>query len=136
MPSVTSTVAADFGIGYAPSGRDELLRALAAEGASRSVCEALGIPPEWAQRCEDSAHLGHDGNVSTLHERLDKMRAFNGFPGFENKMTQLGSYGGGNHFGECEIVHVENTGRAREAAAVFGLRDRHVAFLSHCGSRG
>jgi tRNA-splicing ligase RtcB (3'-phosphate/5'-hydroxy nucleic acid ligase) len=76
------------------------------EGASRSVCEALGIPPEWAQRCEDSAHLGHDGNVSTLHERLDKMRAFNGFAGFENKMMQLGSYGGGNHFGECEVVQL------------------------------
>ena len=22
---------------------------------------ALGIPPEWAQRCEDAAHVGHDG---------------------------------------------------------------------------
>ena len=25
----------------------------------KSICEALGIPPEWAQRCEDSAHVGH-----------------------------------------------------------------------------
>lgn len=106
------------------------------EGASRSVCEALGIPPEWAQRCEDSAHLGHDGNVSTLHERLDKMRAFNAFPGFENKMTQLGSYGGGNHFGECEIVQLADDPATRRTAEVFGLRDNHVAFLSHCGSRG
>ena len=55
---------------------------------------------------------------------------------FSDKMKQLGSYGGGNHFGECEIVHVEDNDRARNAAEVFGLRDGHVAFLSHCGSRG
>ncbi len=107
-----------------------------AEGASQSVCEALGIPPEWALRCEDSAHVGHDGNVSTLHDRLDKMRAFNGFPGFENKMTQLGSYGGGNHFGECEIVKLSDDPAMRATAEVFGLQDDRVAFLSHCGSRG
>lgn len=40
---LAGTVAADFGIGYAPSGRDELLRALAAEGASRSVLLAAGL---------------------------------------------------------------------------------------------
>ena len=106
------------------------------EGASRSVCEALGIPPEWAQRCEDSAHYGHDGNVSTLQERLDQMRSFNGFSGFENKMMQLGSYGGGNHFGECEVVQLADDPEMRATAEVFGLRDNHVAFLSHCGSRG
>lgn len=106
------------------------------EGASQSVCEALGIPPEWAQRCEDSTHIGHDGTVSTLQTRLDKMRAFNGFPTFDNKMTQLGSYGGGNHFGECEIVKLSDDPAMRETAKVFGLQDDRVAFLSHCGSRG
>jgi tRNA-splicing ligase RtcB len=106
------------------------------EGASRGVCEALGIPPEWALRCEDHAHYGHDGNVSTLLERLDRMRAFNGFPGFENKMTQLGSYGGGNHFGECEVVELADDPALRATADAFGLQDDHVAFLSHCGSRG
>lgn len=49
-------------------------------------------------------------------------------------MTQLGSYGGGNHFGECEVVHL--AAGEGETAEVFGLRDGHVAFLSHCGSRG
>jgi len=106
------------------------------QGASRVVCEALGIPPEWAHRCEDSEHYGHDGNVSTLQERLDRMRAFNGFPAFENKMRQLGSYGGGNHFGECEVVELIDDPAMRATAEVFGLRDQHVAFLSHCGSRG
>lgn len=107
-----------------------------AEGASKAVCEALGIPPEWALRCEDSAHVGHDGNVSTLHERLEWLRAYNGMPNFENKMTQLGSYGGGNHFGECEVVQLVDDPAMRATADVFGLRDNHVAFLSHCGSRG
>ena len=106
------------------------------EGASQEVCEALGIPPEWAMRCEDSAHFGHDGNTSTLVERLDKMRAFNGFAGFENKMMQLGSYGGGNHFGECEVVELANDPTMRATAETFGLQDGKVAFLSHCGSRG
>lgn len=114
----------------------ELGAQICTEGASRSVCEALGIPPEWAHRCEDSAHSGHDGTVSALQARLDKMRAFNGFPSFDNKMLQLGSYGGGNHFGECEIVQLSDDPAMRATAEVFGLQDNRVAFLSHCGSRG
>ena len=114
----------------------ELGAQVCTEGASRPVCEALGIPPEWADRCEDHAHHGHDGNVSTLQERLDRMRAFNGFPGFESKMRQLGSYGGGNHFGECEVVELADDAARRATAEAFGLQDGRVAFLSHCGSRG
>lgn len=107
------------------------------EGASVGVCEELGIPPEWADRCEDSSHTGHDGSSDALRARLELLkedeRFFKKFP---TKMTQLGSYGGGNHFGECEVVRVGESDRAREAAEVFGLKDGHVAFLSHCGSRG
>lgn len=115
----------------------ELGEKVVTQGASREVCEALGIPPEWAERCEDSAHVGHDGNVSTLVERLDRMRRFNGYPVFDKKIEQLGSYGGGNHFGECERVELTGANEAaRRAAEAFGLRDGHVAFLSHCGSRG
>jgi tRNA-splicing ligase RtcB len=55
---------------------------------------------------------------------------------FADKVQQLGSYGGGNHFGECEITRVVDNASARRAAEVFGLRDGHVSFLSHCGSRG
>lgn len=115
----------------------ELGEKLVTQGASREVCEALGIPPEWASRCEDSAHVGHDGNVSTLVERLEKMRSFNGYPNFSKKMEQLGSYGGGNHFGECERVELNrDSATALAAAETFGLQDGNVAFLSHCGSRG
>ncbi|MCB9837894.1 MAG: RtcB family protein [Phycisphaeraceae bacterium] len=107
------------------------------EGASREVCERMGIPPQWADRCEDSAHRGHGGSIDALRERLEIQLADERFRArFPEKISQLGSFGGGNHFGECEIVDVAQSQRAREAADVFGLRDRGVAFLSHCGSRG
>lgn len=104
------------------------------EGASRGVCEELGIPVEWADRCEDSAHVGHDETVDALGSRLERLRP--DLYKFDLKMTQLGSYGGGNHFGECEIVEIGDNDRARNVAKTFGLVDRSVAFLSHCGSRG
>ena len=106
------------------------------EGASASVCEALGIPPQWAQRCEDSFHVGHDDSQAALEARLDKMLSGDRYTRFEDKMAQLGSYGGGNHFGECEAVEVQDTERAKKCAEVFGLQHGNVAFLSHCGSRG
>jgi tRNA-splicing ligase RtcB len=108
-----------------------------AEGASVEVCEMLGIPPEWAERCEDSAHTGHDGTADALSARLDwHMHNQQFHERFAGKIRQLGSYGGGNHFGECEVVRVHDNDRARKASDVFGLTDGGVAFLSHCGSRG
>lgn len=106
------------------------------EGASRTVCESLGIPPEWADRCEDARHTGHDGSHDALDRRIEVHRAAGRMNRFANAVSQLGSYGGGNHFGECEVVKIAPDERARGAAAVFGLKDGHVAFLSHCGSRG
>ncbi|MDZ4688542.1 MAG: RtcB family protein [Planctomycetaceae bacterium] len=106
------------------------------EGASADVCTALGIPPEWAAHCEDAFHVGHDDTRDALGERLQRHLDAGEFRKFGEKMQQLGSYGGGNHFGECEIVHVADNDRARTAADVFGLQDGKVAFLSHCGSRG
>jgi tRNA-splicing ligase RtcB len=109
---------------------------VATEGASPQVCGALGILHQWADRCEDSHHLGHDGTADTLLERLHELIDSGQFPRFEEKIGQLGSYGGGNHFGECEVVDLGADERARQVGEVFGLRDKHVAFLSHCGSRG
>tara|TARA_R110000744_G_scaffold95579_4_gene184616 strand:+ start:2643 stop:4166 length:1524 start_codon:yes stop_codon:yes gene_type:complete len=124
---------------------EELGRQLVAEGASIDVCEQLGIPPEWALRCEDSAHTGHDGTHDALAARLELLcndpqfntgKRLRFGERFAGKMRQLGSYGGGNHFGECEVVRVGESERAKNTAEVFGLRDGGVAFLSHCGSRG
>jgi len=106
------------------------------EGASESVCNQLGIPAHWAERCEDSQHIGHDQSSDSLGERIERHLETETFRNFAQKANQLGSYGGGNHFGECEVVHVGDNDRARRAAEVFGLQDGKVAFLSHCGSRG
>jgi tRNA-splicing ligase RtcB len=114
----------------------ELGRKVVLEGASKEVCEALGIPPHWAKRCEDAFHRGHDGSIEALDKRLSWLIKNGHFNKFEEKIRQLGSYGSGNHFGECESVSVLKTERAQQAAEVFGLKDGHVAFLSHCGSRG
>jgi tRNA-splicing ligase RtcB len=111
-------------------------RRVAVEGASAGVCEALGIPPEWAEYCEDSAHVGQDLTHDALGLRLDRLIAEGKLPNFAEKMTQLGSYGGGNHFGECEVVELGEDERARRTAEHFGLRHGELAFLSHCGSRG
>lgn len=114
----------------------QLGRRVVTEGVSPGVCHALGIPPEWANYCEDSFHLGHDGTRDALCGRLDELLTGRQFPKYGEKIAQLGSYGGGNHFGEANIVHVSDESGARQTAEVFGLRDGHVAFLSHCGSRG
>ncbi len=115
----------------------ELGRQVVTEGASAAVCTALGIPPEWAERCEDSAHRGHDGSVDALVARLDQHLA-EGLDAktFKLKVAQLGSLGGGNHFAECEVVRVHDDATAARTAAAFGLADGQVAFLTHCGSRG
>jgi len=102
------------------------------EGASASVCESMGIPPEWAERCEDSTH----GNSGDLDERLETLFATGRLKYFDRKIEQFGSYGGGNHFGECEAVSIGDSPEAKTAADVFGLVDGNAAFLSHCGSRG
>ncbi len=114
----------------------ELGRKAITRGARPEILSELGIPVEWASRCEDSTHFGHDGNVSTLEERLARMERSGYHDRLPGKISQLGSYGGGNHFGEAEIVEIANTDEARHAADVFGLKNNHVAFLSHCGSRG
>ena len=111
-------------------------RRVAVEGAGAGVCAELGIPAEWIARCEDSAHVGHDDTADSLGLRLEKLLAEKRLGDFDDKVRQLGSYGGGNHFGECEVVRVADSEHARRTADAFGLRDGHVAFLSHCGSRG
>jgi len=111
-------------------------RAAVVEGASHRVCTELGIPPGWARRCEDAAHFAHDGGVGGLADRLDRLTAGSRFPKYADKISQLGSYGSGNHFGECEVVRIVDGDHQRRIAEHFGLADGHVAFMSHCGSRG
>lgn len=105
-------------------------------GATQEVCASLGIPPHWAARCEDASHTGHDGSVSALEQRISRLLSEQAIPYLEDKLSQLGSYGGGNHFGECSLVQIYPNERARTVAEAFGLKEGAVTFLSHCGSRG
>jgi tRNA-splicing ligase RtcB len=116
---------------------ERLGRELVVNGASKNVLRKLGIPKSWAERCEDAYHRGCDGTTHSLEARFDKlMRNEKMRRRFPVQAQQLGSYGGGNHFGECEVVELNQDVGLREVGERFGLRDNRVAFLSHCGSRG
>jgi tRNA-splicing ligase RtcB len=109
---------------------------VATEGATPAVCRALGIPEHWAERCEDAGHVGRDGTRNALAARINKLIDTGNFQKFDEKIRQLGSYGSGNHFGECNIVEIAEGAREAKAAEAFGLRAGGASFLSHCGSRG
>jgi len=105
----------------------ETLFDVATHGAGKGrVLANMGIPPEWASYCEEAAH----GDPDALGERLSKI----GSDRLLAKLTQIGSFGSGNHFGECEVASV--VPGQEELAKHFGVLDGAVGFLSHCGSRG
>lgn len=107
---------------------------VAAEGGSQWVCEQLGVPVHWTAACEDASHLGHDHSRDALFRRIELHEKDKGGEFLHSKLMQLGSYGGGNHFGEANVVRVEQG--QEEIAASFGLAHDKISFLSHCGSRG
>lgn len=116
----------------APKARridQRLLEQAVTDGATPAVLCALGIPESWADRVE----CGVNGNENELYERLETLRAMEGDRTIA-KLCQAGSYGGGNHMGECESVSVIPGMEA--VATSFGLKHGCVGFLSHCGSRG
>ncbi len=107
---------------------------LVTDGATAEVCAELGVPAHWAESCEDAFHNGHDESKDSLAARFEFHEHTKGVDFLHGKIRQLGSYGGGNHFGEANTVRV-NPNEAHIAKA-FGLADGRIAFLSHCGSRG
>jgi tRNA-splicing ligase RtcB (3'-phosphate/5'-hydroxy nucleic acid ligase) len=108
----------------------------AVHGATKKLLNSFGIPPQWSDRCEDAQHFATDGRSEPLAARLEKHLREKTVKDFGSKCKQLGSYGGGNHFGECQIVRVSEDSHSQSIAKHFGMRDQCVAFLSHCGSRG
>jgi tRNA-splicing ligase RtcB (3'-phosphate/5'-hydroxy nucleic acid ligase) len=105
-------------------------------GASSNVVKGLSIPQAWLEHCETAQHTSLRNDHDTLAHRLEQLLHQSTIKDFRGKCRQLGSYGGGNHFGECEIVRVVDSDSARAMAKNFRLQDGCVAFLSHCGSRG
>lgn len=108
----------------------------AVHGGSKKVVKHFGIPQAWLDRCETAKHSVLNDAQDSLAIRMEKLIREKVITDFQGKCRQLGSYGGGNHFGECEVVRVVDSENARKTAASFGLRDGCVGFLSHCGSRG
>jgi len=108
----------------------------AVHGGSKKVVKHFGIPQAWLDRCETAKHSVLNDAQDSLAIRMEKLIREKVITDFQGKCRQLGSYGGGNHFGECEVVRVVDSEIARKTAASFGLRDGCVGFLSHCGSRG
>lgn len=107
--------------------KSELVNA-AIDGAGPTVLSDFGIPAEWAEKCEDAKH----GDCGKLFDRIEEIGSKN--PVLYDKLIQMGSVGGGNHFMECNSVKVA-PGMENEAK-VFGLMDGHIGFLNHFGSRG
>lgn len=107
---------------------------VATEGASAGVCREIGIPEHWADACEDSFHRGHDQTIDALRERFQIHEKSRGAEFLHSKIQQLGSYGGGNHFGEANVVRIQ--AGEEKVAEHFGLLNGRISFLSHCGSRG
>jgi len=104
----------------------------ACQGASIEVCQALGIPYHWTTACEDASHTGYDETEDGLRTRFELHQRAKGVEFLHSKLQQLGSYGGGNHFGEANVVNVTD----QITADSFGLEHGKIAYLSHCGSRG
>jgi len=105
-------------------------------GGCKKVVKHFGIPQSWLDRCETARHSVVNDDQDSLRIRLEKLIHEKVILDFHAKSRQLGSYGGGNHFGECEIIRVVDSDEARKTSDHFGLRDGCVGFLSHCGSRG
>ncbi len=101
---------------------------LTTEGAAKQVLNKLGIPKAWADRCEDSFHTAPDGSFDSLKARLEWLgRDRDALDRIESKYRQLGSYGGGNHFGEAEVVRIADDPAKRRIAESFW-----IARWMHC----
>jgi tRNA-splicing ligase RtcB (3'-phosphate/5'-hydroxy nucleic acid ligase) len=98
---------------------DELERALV-DGAGWAIDRGLGWP-EDLERTEERGRLpGADPGEVSQRAR-------------ERGAGQLGTLGSGNHFLEVQVVD-----RVLDAASAvaFGLEERQVVIMIHCGSRG
>ena len=149
--ALINAISARVPTGYGRSGAPkkpsfplEIIERALSEGATPDICREFNVPVEWSTRCEDPVRVGADGAVESLAARLDLLKdamktSRVPIKHYTAKLQQLGSYGGGNHFGECEIVRIvesEKKTYGGKVADAFGLKDGCVAFLSHCGSRG
>lgn len=130
--AICERIPTGMGNGQASKARtfsfDDLLDC-AVEGADDVSASILGFPAAWAANLE---RCWYGGEGEGLRSRLYKLK--NDSPKIVEKLYQIGSYGGGNHFGEAQSVTV--AAGMEGLAAQWGIRSGTVGFLSHCGSRG
>lgn len=105
---------------------EDLAKVPVCGGASNFLLPQLGIPSGWRAKLE---HLHFGSSMEELEERFAGLDVR-----IKEKIKQLGSYGGGNHFGEAQAVIAEQD--MQEIASQWGIFPGTVGFLSHCGSRG
>ena len=106
-----------------------LLQEAVIHGATTEILVRLGLDPDWGNRLEDRSR----GNPERLAARLAYLKTAAG-DRWVQKLKQLGSLGGGNHFLSQEQVSIVPGMTA--TATKLGLLDGAVGFLTHCGSRG
>jgi tRNA-splicing ligase RtcB len=132
IDAICARIPTGAGSRQAPKARTfshDLLWQIPIHGASSAaILDDMGIPISWASYVEDFCH----GDSSILSLRLSDVTKLN--PRLEEKLIQIGSYGGGNHFGECQTISIAED--MKITADCFGLKAGKVGFMSHCGSRG
>ena len=100
--------------------------------SDRQLDEILSDGMSWAKRegyatNEDLSHTEESGRLTSASpDSISKRARHRG-------ISQLGTLGSGNHFLEVDIIDQIFD---RELAESFGLFDRQVCFMVHCGSRG
>ena len=134
IEEIEKRVSASYGTNRAPKrrkfGLGDLRYALTC-GLNRFTAERFGFDEAYLARFEDSSISYDKAATSTLEKRL---KEFEETRLLSYYAEQIGSYGGGNHFGECQRISV--VPEKAEIAEEFGLIDGRVGFMSHCGSRG
>lgn len=101
------------------------LKDTAINGATNAVLNSLGIPVHWNKSLENQS----SGNPIMLDDRLHEHEQR-----IIDKLHQIGSLGGGNHFSEAQSAFV--VPGMETLAAQWNIHSGQVGFLTHCGSRG
>jgi tRNA-splicing ligase RtcB len=124
------------GVASAPSLGERLVT----EGRRRRCAPNSAFPTEWAHRCEDAFHTGHDGSADALRARLDLQASTRRFT--ERALPNKARISSVPTAVATTSVNVRSSACAGRRARPLGTRRlirparRWFAFLSHCGSRG
>lgn len=127
LNAIGERIPTGMGSRQAPKARKldiEDIKRAAIFGATDGVLKALGIYP-WNDRLE----VVSNGDPAELHYRTDKLEKR-----IIDKLLQIGSLGGGNHFCEAQVSTVQED--MKGLALQWGIHSGRVGFLTHCGSRG